>query len=243
MDFLKDKVYEEMDWLTKAVAPILDPLHDLLAKLPDVIEIDRHTIHRIIKQNGVYNIEADTLFSACYPERTLETRLGRELSWAMRGQITKCYVIEINTSLPLIFNLDKPEDFPSDAIKLVKHVPVIENASKIDNLGRDGMYKLGNIRYPLAATADVLIDLFDMKKEFALGSKSRRKRALSIYRHMQNVFQTNAWNIRDLTLANKIGQWMADYLTCEHKPALANLCKLRMRIDDGDPIYSIEEDK
>jgi len=243
MDFLKDKVYEEMDWLTKAVAPVLDPLNDWLVKLPDVIEIDGHNVKQQIQRNGVYNIDVDPLFAICYPDNSLETIIGRPLSWNTRRQIYQCYKVEVDTSLPLIFNLDKPEEFPIGAIKLIKHIPVIENASKIDDLGRDGLRTLGNIYSPPIAFADVLIDLFDMKKEFTPGSKSRKKRRTSIYRHMQNVFQTNAWNIRDLTLANKIGQWMADYLSCGHKPALANLCKIRLRIDNGDPIYSIEEDK
>jgi hypothetical protein len=74
----------------------------------------------------------------------------------------------------------------------------------------------------------------------AIRGSSRKDKVRAILRKMEEVFSENQWNIRDISLSNKVGGWIFKYIIFGNGAGLVNLCKLKMMTHTGNPIYSID---
>lgn len=57
MSILKDKVYEEMDWLSQAIQPMTSPIEEVIDKAPDTIPF---TQRQLLSELSIYSMSVNT---------------------------------------------------------------------------------------------------------------------------------------------------------------------------------------
>jgi hypothetical protein len=74
-------------------------------------------------------------------------------------------------------------------------------------------------------------------------NRSAKKKLIAIKLRLTQIFKTNEWRIRDMALSNKVGFWIAGYISTGNLACLTNLCKLKVMTHNNMPIYSVKEEQ
>jgi hypothetical protein len=77
--------------------------------------------------------------------------------------------------------------------------------------------------------------------EGGLRTRSIRRKRAALHDRLVKLFKDNEWNIKDTTLANKVGFWICSYVKEGNLAAFSNFCRLKVMTHKGQPIYSMEE--
>lgn len=238
-DFAKDEVYEEMDWLTQAIQPVISSLSQDLEKIPEKIDVTQHTIKKLGSWDSVYMRE---LIHTCYAKHFSKT-----LSYEEERTLCKHFSlsIEIESGDELIF--DRATDTTTNGkIYLIKNSSMIEEQDLKKMLGASGMNDFRRnmpTRMSLPRYRECL-RIFGIQgndERYKTTSQKFARRHISSI--MSNFFQENPWNIKSVELSNKIPMWIFDYLVKANSASLINLTRLKAvaSMNDGGPIYSFKE--
>ena len=229
-DFFADKKYNQLDWISQAVAPWEYPLIDILSEIPDSIEItseslfkaanmywgDINTAELICNEAKKYNVNArdfncnewHPIFSLKYEENT---------------------IVDIETG-----TLSSP-------VFLVKSKPTIDdNDCKIiaANIVRQRLCQLhiDKVNYKrLKEIADLVgLDLKTIKL------KNLKYKLID---KLEKIIKDDDWRIRSVHLVDKMAKWIYTYITDNNLSYFVNFTKLKIMTHAGQPIYSIKEEE
>lgn len=239
MNFLVDPVKEQMGELEVLMAIVEDPAIKIVELFPDILEIKDNLID-ISAHNHIFRIN-DII------RRFLNiNKIKEEYSYKTIGDAVPYFNIEIVL------------DEGSDSIKLESinnkyvlkggKIFLIKNRIKDDS---ESLKRLGDNRilsyysyskdYKLIeGYKDRIKDVFDI-----LDCKERngyRKQLMDIEAKYNKIMKDNLWNIRSVSLSNRIATYIREYIDSNNKNALCNLLKVKLMTYNNEPIYSIEEE-
>ena len=237
MGVFDDKKFEQLDWMTQMTETIDSDINELLARLPERIEVDADSL--LTQLGSSYgSLTVSSVVRKFIEDRAVSSRL----SWEEEQKIFKCFNFQLSEEV----ELNAETRTLTGTVTLVKVVQTLSDEELQPIMGAQGVETLGRLanRSDLAdvSRSNEILDILGNCKE-AMRTKSGRKKIRAIQSRLRDVFRTNEWRIRDMNLANKVSVWIADYIMHGNLAALTNLCKLKVMTHNNMPIYSVEEEK
>jgi len=250
MKLYRDKVWEEMDWLTKAVEPYVFTPFKLFGNILPRHQITEEMIENIVV-NGDLTIDQDSLlmqYVTTYNkdffngQKTLEDHVYAYLKNKMHGvwepfrgisisfDITDGAYYDItsqklNGEVYINVNFNPPND---DVIK--EYVPQFVShylSSEIDYIDK--------IPYKRLLEINSILGVKKTEK-----TKSYKKLKAHMRSRIREIFENDEWKIRNLDLIMFFTAWLRDYLATGNQKALINISTLKFMTHNGNPIYSME---
>lgn len=234
MSIFEDKEYTKMDWLTQAVEPIVSSLNDKLAALPKEFIVTYNDIaQKAFVGYSDLRVNQSDIVSHCFRKNGLiYGDLEREI------QEVFLLVIEGKPVLDMVNNV-----LHGGTIKIIKTKDHFEEKQLLEFMGRKGFYTINRIdtRRVEAERANEILELLgDM--DAALKSKSIGVKCQAIAGKYETVMRDNLWNIRNVDLSDRIGEWIYQFLVHGNLAALTNFCKFKVMTHNNQAIYSIQEE-
>ena len=235
MSVFHDKKFEELDWISQAIEPIESDLNNHLSNLPDVFEIDFKKYVDIIGDNWDHELTNTKILSHLLPGH-----IRSSLSYQERGMIDNCFQLELIGEPVMDFNA---QSITNGSISLKKIMFSLDEHALKSILGKNGISNLSYATFYGDKASSRANEVMEILGDCASGlrSTSIRKKRQAITNRVIQIMKTNEWNIKDTTLANKVGYWIADYIKDGKLAAFTNFCKLKAMTHRGQPIYSMEE--
>jgi hypothetical protein len=254
MSIFVDKKFEELDWISRAVEPVVSTLSDIIEYLPEEIEITKEMMSQTLK-NGRHDINIiDILLKQVKPEHLDNISTHQD-----RSYLAGSYVIDFRRedgsayseddeenyldSGPLIIKYDSETDHLSGSVFLKKNSTGLNEKEISTIFGAKGYDAVNSIRSWSANTnrikeiVDLLGEIQGLEEE---KTSSVKKKLLFLRKKFREVVKKNTFNIKSVDLMNKMGEWIFRYITEGDEVALANICKLKIMSTMGSPIYSME---
>jgi len=231
MSFLKDKEWDEMDWLNKAVEPFTFSFNEEFAKIPSEYALTyRDIVHHLSSTGELY--------------LTIVVRRIAERCGISSNGMLFMDLIGIETLFELKLEPDTELDLETETIiggvSLVKTVESF-NDDMIREMLPQMVVQSFRPHFVKVTTTKIneVMDILDCKE--GRSSSSIRKKIAGLKDHIYNIYRDNTWNIRNVDLAIKMLGWIQSYCENGDRCSLANLSKLKCMIHNGHPIYSMEE--
>lgn len=229
----KDKVYEEMDDISKLIEPYQYSVNEELSMFPDKIEID-----------GSYFFSSslhvrDVLYKKC-EELNLKNLKNSIFDLYQKDFFTfQMLDDDANSTDDVSFNFSTGEI--SGKIFLLKNKIGFED----DDVQKIAAEKITNAiqriswRNASSSRLNEIADLFNAESVKKERSPRRKIHALSYA--IKNLINSKKIDIRDVSLIEKFGKWVILYAEDGSLPSLANMAKLKIMSHQNKPIYSIQE--
>lgn len=242
MGTLRDKVYEDLDYLSQLTEVVIGPQNDMLAAVPDRIELSIADIESY--RTPTWNLTgALTLYKA----NLLRLYIPGS-HWQYLTEIEDSFGFEVSPD----FELDLENKKMTGTITLVKHKHQIDEKRILElavtNAGRElqrGAWPLKQLKSRAVAVMNTLeTDRGHLWLKTAQQGRiaSQVERAIIVL--LREVILDNKWRVRDTSIIVKIGTWINSYLSeLENGVGLVNLTKLKIMVDRDLPVYSIDEVK
>jgi hypothetical protein len=237
MGVFDDKKFEQLDWMTQITETIESDLNEILAQLPDRVDFNTRDILSHAGSYSSFSISADNVV-----HDLVQGLPGkRRLSWEESRKICECFRFESSEDL----EVDLGAGTMVGTLTLVKFIPTLPDEELQSLMGGSGIQNVGRINFAENWPLDRMNEMLDVlgKCEEAQKNRSYKKKIHRLKARLKEIFTTNEWRIRDMELADKIGTWVAEYISTGNLAALTNLCKLKVMTHNNMPIYSIEEEK
>jgi hypothetical protein len=231
MSFLKDKEWDKMDWLNRAVEPFTFSFNEHFAKIPSE--------YVFTYADAIAALKSDQ-----------EIRLHQVVSnLVLKSGLSKAdlFIIDL-VGIDWLFQLklepDTELDLDSETIKgrlaVVKTVEALNDDAIRELLPQMALNILHIDSSKVSANQiNETMDILECKE--ARSSSSIRKKIVGLQTHVYEIYKDNSWNIRNVDLAIKMLSWIKSYCENGDRCSLANMSKLKCMIHNGHPIYSMEE--
>jgi hypothetical protein len=230
----KDKVYEDMDDISKLIEPYQSSVNEELSKLPDSIEVEPE------------------LFTSMYGTSVREVMQAKCRDLGLNALVNDMWKICDNNFFSLVMQDNEGEPVESlnfnfktgeidGKIFVVKNKIAFEDEDlekisidKFISVLNSFMHKKAN-----AARVNEVADLLSLDKVKA--ERSPRRKMYTLMQQASEVLRSKKIDIRDIQLVEKFAQWIKLYVTDGNLPALGNIAKIKIMSHDKRPIYSIQE--
>jgi len=237
MGVFDDKKFEELDWISQATEPIDSQMNEVLGKVPEIISID-FPVYKKIVDSG-YGLDLSLVSAITYAIAKFTP--GSPISRSQMSALEKCFVLEFAGD-EIILDFEN-KTISGGEITLVKLNSTMDEKVLESMLGSEGIDQLTYARFggpgALARTNEVM-ELLG-KCEDGLRTRSERRKRSILHKRMRILFKNNEWKIKDTELANKVGAWIAEYITDGNLSAFSNFCRLKVMTHKDQPIYSMKE--
>jgi hypothetical protein len=228
--FLKDKEWENMDWLNRAVEPFTFSFNAQLAKIPTEFVLNYNFIVTIIQNDRdirLSSIVRDIVRDRCGKDAVeMLENIGVDKLFEFKLEQDTTIDLEREIIVGSLSVRKKMESLNDDVIRELLPQLVYSklriNSSRVE-----------------ASLINEVMDILECKE--ARSSSSLRKKAAALQQHVYEIYKENKWNLRNVDLAIKMLGWIASYCMNGDRHSLANMSKLKCMIHNGHPIYSMEE--
>jgi len=230
----RDKVYEDLDDISKMIEPYQYSVNEDLSRFPDRLEVscDMFTSMSYTSIRDILWRKCDELNLLNLKQNVWDLYQKEFFSFEMvddSGDIVDSLTLniqtkEINGKIFIIKNLVAFED--EDVAKLA--------ADKIFSIV-DRM----NWRQTSATRINEVADLLGTAG--VLKEKSSRRKIIMLANDAKELIKSKKIDIRDVSLVEKLGKWIELYCVDGNLPALANIAKIKIMSHQNRPIYSIQE--
>lgn len=238
MSVFHDKKFEELDWVSQAIEPIESDLNKVISLIPDRVDIDYSRYLQLVGDNWDLSLSMTRIVRQLIS--TVECEIS--MTYDTLASIEKCFKLEIQGEPILDFT---NKTITGGSLSLVKVNALLDEDQLKKILGRAGIEKFAfsslysSDKECLTRCNDVMQILGSC--DSGLRSSSLRRKRVAIKDRLINLFKTNEWNIKDTTLADKVGFWIIEYVKDGNLAAYSNFCRLKVMTHRGQPIYSMEE--
>lgn len=235
----KDKVYEEMDDVSKMFEPFQFNLNDELAQFPDKMEVDS----KHLMSNDYWG------------------SYGTDLPAVISDKAGKLKLTEIIKNMDLLtshdffaFEVEDLEDggkitFDAGTMTLSHKLFLVKKKIAFDEQELEAMRKnmtINNLKRAFNRSRDVnkprlneVADIYnagDVKSE-----RSYRGKVTKFCEHLDKIIEDKTLDIRDMDLCMNFAKWIILYVKTGNLAALNNLTRIKIITHEKRPIYSIEE--
>ena len=238
MGVFDDKKFEELDWISQATEPIDSNLNLILNEMPDRLEINFKIFNEIVKAGYGRTFDMDT--AIIYLMRDTADK-HYSLSYDERGHLAECFKIEAEGELYLNY---ETETLSGGSLAIVKVKTTMDDKVLESLLGNHGLMAVGNARFG-QETHGRINEVMELLGgcEDGIRTRGEYKKRAALTKRLKAIFKNNEWKIKDTELANKVGKWIADYISNGNLAAFSNFCRLKVMTHKDQPIYSMEEVK
>jgi len=246
MSVFVDKKFENLDWISAATEPMESSINEVLAVLPDCIVVDYPTYLNIVGDSWSLNIDANGVLrhvSNTYkPQNPIEESAMlkmKSMGYSNKSILLDSFKFELEGS-PIIDHVNGV--ISGGQIKLIKTGSTVEEKVLSKILGQEGLGEIYSVYFHPSCGNRVneIMELLG-KCENGIKQKSIKKKRHVLINRLREIFKNNEWSIKDTDLADKMGHWIALYITKGDLSALSNFCRLKVMTHKGNPIYSMEE--
>lgn len=240
MGVFDDDKFGKLDWMTQMTETIESHLNTMLAKLPERYEFNYNEVASMASGHS-FRLTADgAMRDLC---RTLPSAEYLRPSWEEERLLGSCFKLETSGDL----EVDLVNKTMKGSIALIKHVATLDDDQLLKVMGDRGLSAIkrppegDDAKTRMNEVLDVLGG--DERIKEVIKAKSSRNKFSAIRNRLSNILKTNEWRIRDMELADKIGNWINLYIQRGDLAAFTNLCKIKVMTHNNMPIYSMEEEK
>lgn len=235
MGVFDDKKFEELDWISVAMEPIDSELNDILAELPEIVEIDFKTYRSMVSNSHGIDLSLDRAV-----QHMISVTSQKHISWKARDVLVTCFTFEHDDDLMLDFE----KKIITGKLRLVKVIGTMDEKTLAGMLGSEGIDQCSSMSFHGAGItrANEIMELLGKCSE-GMKTRSDRRKRHAIVQRLRQLFKDNEWKIKDTELANKVGYWICEYITEGNLAAFSNFCRLKVMTHKDQPIYSMEEVK
>jgi hypothetical protein len=232
MSIFKDKVYDEMDDISKLIEPYQCGLNEDLSRFPDRLEVSPDQLESTWG-TGVRDIVRKYAKSA-------ELHALSENIWDLDPNFFQFEIVNSEGEQTDLLHYNFATKEIDGKIFLVKKMFCVEDDGVMDIIIKNIQNKLS--MYSRSADSkriNEIADLFnaaDIKQRRSTGKKMRYLRD-----HIVSLVKSKKLDIRDAELATRFSSWILLYVNDGSLPALANITKLKIMTHQNKPIYSIDE--
>lgn len=236
----KDKVYEEMDDVSKMFEPFQYDLNDELSRFPDRVEIKfEDLVNSGYSGYGFsYGLDLPTFIHKLAIDMNM-LNIADNVSMLTSHDFFK---FEAETENAEIW-LDADKETITHKIFLVKN-KIAFDERQLEDMSKD--YIIGQLKRNFYTNREMnkarfneVADLYGaktVKSERSYGGK------LSEFcNHIKVMLDDKTLDIRDMSLVHKFVHWIVLYVKHGNLAALNNLTRIKIMTHEKRPIYSIEE--
>jgi hypothetical protein len=233
MGLFDDKQYDEMDWLVKAIEPVISDKNTALSEVPDEIPLSLEKLFTLFQNHYGTTLDYETIITAMIAPY-IKTDIPCK-------KIVKYFDIVQTGSKAVTFDFKNGTAF-GDPFIIRKTVSIIEEKDLLKDMGRAGLdgILLLNHRDTTTERCNEIAELLGCSA--ALSKRSTSGKLDEIRKSLATHINKNKWNIKNVELADRVCHWIVLYLKNGSLPALTNFCKFKVMTHSGDAIYSIEEE-
>jgi hypothetical protein len=229
----KDRVYEEMDDISKLVEPYQYSLNEALAQFPDQIELTTEELSSPwgincmeIFRSHVNKLELNHLLKSHRPgDDFFQFKIIDEFGEYVDTADLNFRDSTLSNKIVMVKSKIGYEDF--DVEKIAKQAII------------EGLQVYNSYRMLNASRLNEIADLFNdnaTKKE-----RSVRRKMPMFRKHMGDLIDSKKLDIRDVGLCTRFASWIIAYVQHGNLAALNNITRLKIMTHQNRPIYSIEE--
>ena len=236
----RDKIYEEMDDISKLIEPYQSKLNEELSQFPEEIDVTEEVMLTYLN-NTYYGSSVNLGHIITQLAERLKLFEIKEKSHTCARDFFEFKVIDLEEYDKVKFDLvnrtishriiiaKKKVAYEDDELeKMVKK----NICSKII----DSLY---TPRFVNKARLNEIADLFGAKQ--AMSERATNPKVRALCTHLESLVDSKKLDIRDVDLCKKFGEWVVLYVRDGNLAALNNLTRLKIMTHQNKPIYSIEE--
>jgi hypothetical protein len=235
MSIFEDKTYNEMDWVSQAVEPIVSSLNEKLSKFPEEFEFTLSDITRLAF-GGYSDLAINQI-------QLVEHALRKYMQVDARKveqEIINAYTLVVEGDP--VLDADKLT-LCGGRIYIKRTIDHFDEKTLLSMMGKQGLSQLQNLdtRKVDVTRANEIIELIG-GYDALLKTKSLGQKCNGIHNAIATIMATNKWNLRNVDLSNRIVEWVYLYLQHGNLAALTNFCKFKVMTHEGNAIYSVQEE-
>lgn len=240
----QDKVYEDMDDISKLVEPIESTVNAALSYMPDEVEVTKEHIQRLHNERwGWHSLNLNSFVDMVIKENDIQ------ISTSLWGHAEKFFRFEVRSLDNELLeeaeqvSINMETGIMSHRLFLVKHTVGYDDQT-LESMAKANLTK--SIKYDLRSNRDVnksrlneLADLFgaqDVRSDRAYRGKIKK-----FCQHIDDLVDNKKLDIRDLGLCEKFSTWVVFYVRDGNLAALNNITRIKIMMHENRPIYSIQE--
>lgn len=237
----RDKVYEELDDISKLIEPYLCEDNEKLCTIPNEITLSFEDIYALTVNNyGINGFGINEILMR-YSDETNQQYIKKN-EYELSRKFFKI-VVDIEAGDEVIVDLEKRE--VSHEIKLIKQKIYLEEDEIKEkfkrNIERTLYGSLNGSKVLNKRRTNEIAELFNMHDV-------RKDRSWRGKLHYMKIFfvksvNNNSIDIRSAILYNNFMNWIVAYIKNGNLVALKNLTKIKVMTHYEKPIYSIEEEQ
>lgn len=242
MGTLRDKAYEELDYLSQLTEVVIGPQNEVLARIPDRVDVTFDLLNRCKSRSWAYNVQYEV---SAYQ---ILVQVVPHADYQYIEDIKDVFVLESSDDV----SVDFTNSTMTGTVTLVKTVQQMDEKTVLDIAVSKACNHIGYYSWPTKRLREKLITVMNLIEpnhgtEWIKTQQGRIAYAgeIEIRNMLKDAILENKWRIRDTNIIIKVGEWIQEYLSDETDGNLGivNLMKLKIMIDKDLPIYSIDEVK
>lgn len=239
-----DEVYNNLDDISKLLEPFTCKVNDVLAKIPESIEIEFSVIKdKLFQKNGSVGDKIDIYFSDA-ANATINNNYP-ELK-QLNISIFDFFDIQLkphnNDDISLTYDyVSDKRNF--DVFLFKKNSTISEESIKqkiVQYIGDSIKSSMQRAKTYSSTSFKELASLFDIDIKGARANFDKRRK---IREHFEDLLKNDELMIRDLELAKRFSLWIKAFLINGDLGAIKNLCKIKILMHKKQPIYSIQDEE
>ena len=241
MGTLRDEAFEKLDYLSQLTEIVISPHNEILASIPERIELDIETIKSQSRpswgSNATFCIKAEDILDILCPNNNSITI----------EKIASCFDFEMSEDLEV--DLEKNEI--QGCISLVKKTFQLDDKVLLELAIDEAVRNFGRHTWDKKRIRDRTITVLNTFEDGSGVTWAQNNMTPSawdcfdaIKAAMFSTILENKWRVRDTNVIVNIGNWIKDYMANhENNTGLVNLLKLKLMVSKNQPVYSVDEVK
>jgi hypothetical protein len=231
----KDKVYEEMDDISKMIEPYQYSLNEDLSKFPDEVQITAEYL------DSPYGLSVRDVVRSEAQKLGLIELINR--SYEVSNEFFEFKIVDELGDNVDETSFDIKTGYIRDKVFMFKKKIAYED-SDIEKIVKSSLLASLDSNYSRHSDLNIsrineVADLFNATN--VKQNRSVRKKMYSLKLGFSRLVDSKKLDIRDVGLAQRLGKWIILYIKDGNLAALNNVTRLKIMTHQNKPIYSMEE--
>lgn len=230
----KDKVYEEMDEISKLIEPYQYSINEEMSKFPDEIEV------KIELLDTLWGVSVRDILR--HEALLLDLKELANKSYDIANEFFEFKIVNDENEEVESTRLNFRDGVLLDRVLMIKKKIGYEDNDLekiVKNSFASSFDVYTNYSSYSASRINEIADLFNAYE--AMKERSVRRKFSKLRTHFSNLFDSKKLDIRDVGLASRLGKWLVLYAKDGNLAALNNITRLKIMTHQNKPIYSMEE--
>jgi hypothetical protein len=238
----RDKVYEEMDEISKMIEPYICETNEHLSMFPDKTEVTYEMLTKYaLSKWGTNSVSLENLVE--YIADSTGNNHVKRNAYNFARDFFEFQVEDLEEDE--MFRLDLDNETMSHKLYVVKKKIALDDEEiEKDAFRRFERALISNLNSNKKMNKPRMNDVADLFGAYNVRKdRSWRGKLNKLHAHIKGMFDDNTLEIRNAELYEKLGHWIGLYVRNGNLAAFKNLTKIKIMTHQDKPIYSIEEEQ